>query len=280
MPDIRHRVAISAPFESVYEAVATTEGISEWWTRDGVRGESTRRFQPSSSSSVSPNRPLSWRSLGSSDDGQVAWSCVGGADEWMGTKLTFDLTETDGETVVLFTHADWREPERVHGPLQCPVGLLPAQPKVPPRDRKGHAVPGRPEILNTEVEPLTVDVFKALADPSRRHLLDRLNARNGQSLRELSEGLDMTRQSVSKHLAILEAANLVTTIRRGPREAPLPQRRADQRDRRTLDQSLRPRTSPSPLGPQTSTGGVTRWSNRSSSTRRTSGPRPNACGRH
>ena len=60
-----------------------------------------------------------------------------------------------------------------------------------------------------------VDVFKALADPSRRHLLDRLNARNGQSLRELSEGLDMARQSVSKHLAILEAANLVTTFRQG-----------------------------------------------------------------
>ena len=60
-----------------------------------------------------------------------------------------------------------------------------------------------------------VDVFKALADPSRRHLLDRLNARNGQSLRELSEGLDMARQSVSKHLAVLEAANLVTTIRHG-----------------------------------------------------------------
>jgi DNA-binding transcriptional ArsR family regulator/uncharacterized protein YndB with AHSA1/START domain len=60
-----------------------------------------------------------------------------------------------------------------------------------------------------------VDVFKALSDPSRRHLLDRLNARNGQSLRELSEGLEMARQSVSKHLAILEAANLVTTIRQG-----------------------------------------------------------------
>lgn len=60
-----------------------------------------------------------------------------------------------------------------------------------------------------------VDVFKALADPSRRLLLDRLNARNGQSLRELSEGLDMARQSVSKHLDILEAANLVTTLRRG-----------------------------------------------------------------
>ena len=59
------------------------------------------------------------------------------------------------------------------------------------------------------------DVFKALADPVRRLLLDRLNDRNGQNLKELSEGLDMARQSVSKHLDILEAANLVTTIREG-----------------------------------------------------------------
>ena len=59
------------------------------------------------------------------------------------------------------------------------------------------------------------DVFRALADPSRRQLLDSLNRRNGQTLRELCAGLQMARQSVSKHLAQLEAANLVTTVRRG-----------------------------------------------------------------
>jgi uncharacterized protein YndB with AHSA1/START domain/DNA-binding transcriptional ArsR family regulator len=59
------------------------------------------------------------------------------------------------------------------------------------------------------------EVFRALADPSRRLLLDSLNSRNGQTLRELCAGLEMTRQSVSKHLAVLEAANLVTTVRRG-----------------------------------------------------------------
>ncbi|MFC5803730.1 ArsR/SmtB family transcription factor [Streptomyces formicae] len=59
------------------------------------------------------------------------------------------------------------------------------------------------------------EVFKALADASRRRLLDGLNARDGQTLRELCAGLDMTRQSVSKHLAVLEAANLVTTVWRG-----------------------------------------------------------------
>ena len=59
------------------------------------------------------------------------------------------------------------------------------------------------------------EVFKALADPSRRSLLDRLHARGGQTLNELCEGLAMTRQAVTKHLAILEQANLVTTIRQG-----------------------------------------------------------------
>jgi DNA-binding transcriptional ArsR family regulator len=58
-------------------------------------------------------------------------------------------------------------------------------------------------------------VFKALADASRRQLLDRLHARNGQTLGELCEHLDMTRQAVTKHLVILERANLVVSVRRG-----------------------------------------------------------------
>lgn len=58
-------------------------------------------------------------------------------------------------------------------------------------------------------------IFKALSDPSRRRLLDRLNERNGQSLRELCTGLDMARQSVTKHLVVLETANLVVVVRRG-----------------------------------------------------------------
>jgi uncharacterized protein YndB with AHSA1/START domain/DNA-binding transcriptional ArsR family regulator len=59
------------------------------------------------------------------------------------------------------------------------------------------------------------EVFKALADPHRRELLDRLNRRNGQTLQELCAGLDMARQSVTKHLAVLEAAGIVATSRRG-----------------------------------------------------------------
>jgi DNA-binding transcriptional ArsR family regulator len=58
-------------------------------------------------------------------------------------------------------------------------------------------------------------VFRALADTSRRKLLDRLHEKNGQTLRELCQRLDMTRQAVAKHLAILEEANLVSWKRRG-----------------------------------------------------------------
>jgi len=58
-------------------------------------------------------------------------------------------------------------------------------------------------------------VFKALADESRRKLLDVLHKKNGRTLGELCEHLDMTRQAVTKHLLLLEAANLVTVVWRG-----------------------------------------------------------------
>ncbi len=58
-------------------------------------------------------------------------------------------------------------------------------------------------------------VFKALADPNRRQLLDALHATNGQTLGELCEGIEMTRQGVTRHLALLEVAGLVVAVRRG-----------------------------------------------------------------
>ena len=109
MPDIRHRVVMSAPLEKVFEAVSTTEGISGWWTRDGARGDpregGTLQFffgdpEPAATMEVTRRDP----------QGTVGWSCVGGADEWIGTRLTFDLSTMGDDTVVLFSHADWREP--------------------------------------------------------------------------------------------------------------------------------------------------------------------------
>jgi len=67
------------------------------------------------------------------------------------------------------------------------------------------------------IEPVTdIDkVFKALADPSRRAVLDRLHAKNGQTLSELCKGMDMARQSLTQHLGLLEEANLVSVQWRG-----------------------------------------------------------------
>jgi DNA-binding transcriptional ArsR family regulator len=58
-------------------------------------------------------------------------------------------------------------------------------------------------------------LFKALADPSRRRLLDLLHAHDGRTLNELCEYLDMSRQGVTQHLHVLESANLLATLRRG-----------------------------------------------------------------
>src|SRR5215469_9475823 len=66
-----------------------------------------------------------------------------------------------------------------------------------------------PERQNTDL------LFKALADPSRRKLLDLLHAHDGRTLTELCEHLEMTRQGVTQHLALLEAANLIATVRQG-----------------------------------------------------------------
>ena len=67
----------------------------------------------------------------------------------------------------------------------------------------------------TEHLPDADSLFKALADPSRRKLLDLLHAHDGRTLNDLCEHLDMTRQGVTQHLDVLEAANLVATVRRG-----------------------------------------------------------------
>ena len=69
-------------------------------------------------------------------------------------------------------------------------------------------------IMSSMPEPMD-RVFRALGDPTRRYLLDRLRERNGQTLNDLCAGLDMRRQSVSQHLDLLEEANLVSVVRRG-----------------------------------------------------------------
>ncbi len=108
MAEIRHRIGIGAQQDTVYEALATTEGLAGWWTRtiDGTseRGGTLRfLFGSADRSAVMDVTEL--------DPGRrVGWRCVGGPDEWIDTDVTFDLTPGDGETVLQFTHANWSEP--------------------------------------------------------------------------------------------------------------------------------------------------------------------------
>jgi len=108
MPDIRHRVGIAVPRHRVYEEVRSTGGLAEFWAEkvEGdpeVGGKLSFFFgspDPSVVMEVSELTP----------DERVQWRCVDGPAEWVGTTVTFDLSDGKGETVLLFTHAGWREP--------------------------------------------------------------------------------------------------------------------------------------------------------------------------
>ena len=107
MPDIRHRVGIAAPQHRVYEMFATKDGLAKFWTR--VEGDSKVGGKLSFFFG-SPKPAAVMEVVELSPDDRVQWRCVEGPLEWVGTTVTFDLKASGGETVLLFTHADWREP--------------------------------------------------------------------------------------------------------------------------------------------------------------------------
>jgi uncharacterized protein YndB with AHSA1/START domain len=108
MADIRHRVGIAAPRERVYQALATREGLAGWWTRDtagdpAVGGKLEFFFgQPEPAGIMEVVELVPGH--------RVAWRCVQGPGEWVDTTVTFDVSESGGETVLMFRHADWRDP--------------------------------------------------------------------------------------------------------------------------------------------------------------------------
>ena len=106
MADILHKLSIQAPRDRVFQALATREGLSHWWTST-TDGESR------------PGQTLAFR-FGEhvcemrvdelEPGGRVAWTCLRASPEWVGTKLTFDLAdEENGRTTVRFGHRQWAE---------------------------------------------------------------------------------------------------------------------------------------------------------------------------
>jgi uncharacterized protein YndB with AHSA1/START domain len=107
MVDLRHSVPINAPAAKVFAAIATSEGNKGWWTTDSVVSETIggkADFGFSKRATVfhmtidrrTPNREL-------------IMSCSGDPDEWAGTTLNWRIEERDGETILHFTHAGWRQ---------------------------------------------------------------------------------------------------------------------------------------------------------------------------
>lgn len=108
MADIRHRVGIAAPEARVYEALTTTEGLSGWWTHNVVGDPNLGGRLQFFFGGSEPGAIMEVVALDPTH--HVEWRCVQGADEWIGTTITFDLKPADSETVVLFKQANWREP--------------------------------------------------------------------------------------------------------------------------------------------------------------------------
>ena len=102
MPDILHRVGIDAPAARVYESLTTIPGLRGWWTSatkgdPGPGGTIDFGFCQMKVEEATPGKRILWR-------------CVSGPEEWVGTRVQFDLDWKDDQTFVLFKHADWREP--------------------------------------------------------------------------------------------------------------------------------------------------------------------------
>ncbi len=106
MPDILHRVGIQAAPQKVYEALATTGGLSHWWIV-GTRGDAavggTIQFPVDGGG-------FHMKVLQSRPGELVQWRCTDGPAEWIGTEVTFRMEHKEGQTFVLFTHAHWKEP--------------------------------------------------------------------------------------------------------------------------------------------------------------------------
>lgn len=102
MPDILHRVGIAATPERVFGALTTLAGLRGWWI-------STATGEPSAGGVVDFGF-CTMRVVAAAPGTLVHWRCVSGPAEWVDTEVTFRLRKEEGQTVVLFKHANWKEP--------------------------------------------------------------------------------------------------------------------------------------------------------------------------
>ena len=103
MPDILHRVGINSKPEQVFNALTTTDGLSNWWTSQ-LSGD------PATAGGTIDFRFCKMLVTEAVPGQLVRWRCVDGPPEWMDTEVTFALDYKRDQTFILFTHAKWKEP--------------------------------------------------------------------------------------------------------------------------------------------------------------------------
>jgi hypothetical protein len=102
MPDILHRVGIKAKPKDVYKAISTINGLSHWWIVD-TKGSNKK-------GGIIDFGFTSLKVIESKPGKLVKWKCVRGPKEWIDTDITFELKVKDGQTFVIFKHANWKQP--------------------------------------------------------------------------------------------------------------------------------------------------------------------------
>jgi uncharacterized protein YndB with AHSA1/START domain len=111
MIDIIHRVGIKSPLAQVYKAISTVDGLARWWTEETIGDERVGGKIEFSFRSVSGELKgkmvMEVREL--CPEKSVQWRCVEGPAEWIGTDITFELSQHDDQTILLFGHRNWRE---------------------------------------------------------------------------------------------------------------------------------------------------------------------------
>jgi uncharacterized protein YndB with AHSA1/START domain len=111
MVNIVHRIGIKAPAAQVYKAITTIDGLAKWWTEetqgDGKVGSKIDFTFRSPKGEFMGKFVMQVTEL--NDQKEVRWRCQEGPPDWIGTDITFQLSEQDGQTIVLFGHRNWKE---------------------------------------------------------------------------------------------------------------------------------------------------------------------------
>jgi uncharacterized protein YndB with AHSA1/START domain len=111
MADIIHRIGIKSSSAQVYKALSTVEGLAHWWTEEtegdekiGGKIEFTFRTETGDIKGQ-----MTMEVLELNPEKNVRWRCVDGPDEWIATEITFELSQQDDQTIIIFGHRNWRE---------------------------------------------------------------------------------------------------------------------------------------------------------------------------